>query len=235
MTLLSDVPERALAVYAHPNDPEVSCGGTLAAWTAAGAEVHVLVCAAGDKGTSDPDADTADLARRRADEARAAAAELGLAATELLGIPDGELENDLSLRRAIVATVRRVRPDVVVCPDPTALLFGSHYVNHRDHRVVGFATLDAVAPAAAAPHYFPDAGRPHHTRAIYLSGTLEPDAWVDITPTVDRKAAALARHESQVGEPGEWLRDAVRERAVEAGRRAGVRYAEGYRVVYPSG
>ncbi|HVM01281.1 MAG TPA: PIG-L family deacetylase, partial [Acidimicrobiales bacterium] len=47
-----DTPSSALAVYAHPDDPEVSCGGTLARWAAAGAEVHVVVCAAGDKGSS---------------------------------------------------------------------------------------------------------------------------------------------------------------------------------------
>ena len=52
--------------------------------------------------------------------------------------------------------IRSVRPDVVCCPDPTAVFFGDAYVNHRDHRVTGWATLDAVAPAAGNPHYFPE-------------------------------------------------------------------------------
>ena len=50
-------PRRALAVYAHPDDPEVSAGGTLARWAAEGAEVWVLVTTRGDKGTSDPTVD----------------------------------------------------------------------------------------------------------------------------------------------------------------------------------
>ncbi|MFP5378032.1 MAG: PIG-L deacetylase family protein, partial [Acidimicrobiia bacterium] len=67
-----DTPSSVLAVYAHPDDPEVSCGGTLARWAAAGAEVHVVVCAAGDKGSSDPAARPEELARRRAAEVEAA-------------------------------------------------------------------------------------------------------------------------------------------------------------------
>src|SRR5438128_2721975 len=52
--LVDEVPARVLAVYAHPDDPEVSCGGPLARWSAAGAEVHVVICAQGDKGTLGP-------------------------------------------------------------------------------------------------------------------------------------------------------------------------------------
>jgi LmbE family N-acetylglucosaminyl deacetylase len=64
---------------------------------------------------------------------------------------------------------------------------------------------------------------------MYLSGTLEPDVWVDVTSTIDAKANALACHVSQVGEAGEWLREAVRRRAEEAGRIAGVPFAEAYK------
>ena len=61
--LVDEAPVSALAVYAHPNDPEVSCGGTLARWTRAGAEVHVLVATRGDKGSSDPDVDDDGIER----------------------------------------------------------------------------------------------------------------------------------------------------------------------------
>src|SRR5207302_351117 len=80
---------------------------------------------------------------------------------EQLRIADGELDNTSELRRQIVTTIRRVRPDAVVCPDPTAVFFGDRYFNHHDHREVGWATLDAVAPAASNPHYFPNAGPVH--------------------------------------------------------------------------
>src|SRR5687767_15051876 len=108
------VPARALAVYAHPDDPEVSCGGTLARWAAHGAEVHVVVCGQGDKGTSDPDMKPAELAKRRAKEVAAAAKALRLAGHRLLGIPDGEIENTPALREQLVRIVREVQPEAVV-------------------------------------------------------------------------------------------------------------------------
>ncbi|MDQ1444634.1 MAG: hypothetical protein QOI20_1098 [Acidimicrobiaceae bacterium] len=224
-------PARALAVYAHPDDPEVSCGGTLARWAEAGAQVHVVVCAAGDKGSADPETVPSELAARRSAEVAAAGRALGLAGHHLLGLPDGEVDNTLDLRRRLVELIRHVRPEVVVCPDPTAVFFGRSYFNHRDHREVGYATLDAVSPAAANPHYFPDAGPPHQVRAVYLSGTLDPDVLVDITASIEAKAEALLHHESQLGDAGEWMRQVVRQRAEDAGRAAGVAYAESFRLL----
>src|SRR5438270_732567 len=69
----------------------------------------------------------------------------------------------------------------------------------------------------------------HRVAAVYLSGTLEPDVWIDITGSIDAKAEALLCHESQLGESDEWLRTVVRQRAEEGGRQAGVRFAEGFR------
>lgn len=221
--------ERALAVYAHPDDADVSSGGTLAAWAASGARVEVVVCAAGDKGAVDPDTDTGALAQRRAAEVERAIAVLGLAAVHLLGRPDGDVANDAALRGEIVRLIRAVRPEVVVCPDPTAVVFGASYVNHRDHREVGWATIDAAAHEAGNPLYFPGTGDAHRVGEIWLSGALEPDEWVDISDHIDAKAEALLCHESQLGEAGEWLRTAVLERAEAEGRHSGHRYAEGFR------
>ena len=52
---MDDIPEVALAVYAHPDDADVACGGTLARWAKAGTAVHLVVCTDGGKGTFDPD------------------------------------------------------------------------------------------------------------------------------------------------------------------------------------
>jgi LmbE family N-acetylglucosaminyl deacetylase len=227
-TLVDDVPVSALAIYAHPDDPEVSCGGTLARWALAGAEVQILICTRGEKGSSDPAVDPRELAARRAAEVEAASRVLG-AVANVLAHGDGELEDTPAFRAELVGWIRKLKPEVVVAPDPTAVFFGQHYVNHRDHRVVGWAALDAVFPAASSPHYFPEAGPPHKVSGVFLSGTLEPDAWVDISDVIDVKAEALLRHASQLGEPGEWLRTVVRQRAEEGGRQAGVRYAEGFR------
>jgi len=138
-----------------------------------------------------------------------------------------------------VAIVRRLRPEVVVGPDPTALYFGDGWVNHRDHRVCGFAVLDAVAPAAASPRYFPEAGPPHQVQALYLTGTLQPDTAVAITDVLDVKARALACHRSQLGGladgSGELVHELVEQRAVEAGRALGIPHAETFRVLRLAG
>ena len=229
--LVDEVPGVVLAVYAHPDDPEVSAGGSLALWARSGAKVHVCVCADGDKGSLDPETDTTNLVRVRREETAAAGAILGVSEHHWLGIPDGEIEAGGGLTGRLVALIRRVKPALVVAPDPTAVFFGQHYVNHRDHRAVGWATLDAVTPAAANPHYFREAGPAHRVGLLYLSGTLEPDAWVDVSVTIDAKTAAIACHVSQLGETEEWLRSAVRQRAEEAGKQVSVPYAEAFRRV----
>jgi LmbE family N-acetylglucosaminyl deacetylase len=232
--LVDAVPGRALAVYAHPDDPEVSCGGALARWAAAGSDIQIVLCCRGDKGSSDPAADPDQLAARRAEETASAARVLGVGEHHFLGYPDGELDDSRELRGRLVALIRRLRPETVICPDPTAAFFGQSYVNHRDHRAVGWATLDAVAPAAWSPLYFPETGPPHRVTSILLSGTMEPDTWVDVSAQIEVKAEALLCHVSQLGDGGEWLRTAVGERAAEAGRAVGVRYAEGFRLIHPS-
>ncbi|MGH9088271.1 MAG: PIG-L deacetylase family protein [Acidimicrobiales bacterium] len=224
--LVTEVPEVVLAVYAHPDDADVGCGGTLAHWAAEGCAVHLVVCTDGGRGTPDPTVDPAELARLRADELAAAAEVVGLASHEVLGAPDGELEERHTLRGELVARVRQLRPDVALGHDPTATFFGQDYFNHRDHRSAGWALLDALSPAAALPHYFPGAGPPHRVATAYLSGTLEPDVWIDVTSAVDVKAAAVECHRSQ-GQG--WAGEVVRRRAEEEGRRAGVAYAEGFR------
>lgn len=229
--LVDAAPGTVLAVYAHPDDPDVAAGGTLARWAAAGSHVHVCLCADGDKGSNDPAVQPDQLVAVRREEVASAGQLLGVKAHHWLGYRDGEIEDDQELRGRLVRLVREVRPDVVVAPDPTAIFFGQHYVNHRDHRVVGWVAIDAVTPAASNPHYFPESGPPHRVGALYLSGTLEPDIWVDVSRTIDLKAAAVACHASQLGDSGEWLRTAVRRRAEEAGRQAGVRFAEAYRRV----
>jgi LmbE family N-acetylglucosaminyl deacetylase len=89
--------------------------------------------------------------------------------------------------------------------------------------------LDAVAPAAALPHYFPDAGPPHQVPTVLLSATLEPDEWVDISDTIETKSSAVECHRTQFAGQDGWAGEAVRGRAAEEGRRASVAYAEGFR------
>ena len=229
------MPSRALAFFAHPDDPEVACAGALAAWVDGGCSARVVIANRGDKGTIDPTRDGDDLARQRAGEVAAAASVLGLDSYDLLGIPDGDTVNGPELRERLVEAMREWRPDVVIAPDPTAVFFGDSYVNHRDHRELGWAVLDACGSMVGKPRYFPDAGVPYVVPTLLLAGTLAPDCWVDISLSVDRKAAALACHVSQLGEDVALVADVVQGRAEEAAAAAaaagtsGLALAEGFR------
>ncbi len=229
-------PGPVLASFAHPDDAEISSGGTLAKWAERGREVHLLVLTNGDRGSDDPTADRAELARRRAEETARAASVLGLAGSRVLDVHDGELENTAVVRAEIVRAIRGIRPAIVLSCDPTAWFFEHRYVNHADHRTAGAATLDAVFPAAGNPHFFADqlAGglETWSVPEVWLGWTLEPNHHEDITGFIDRKLAALAEHRSQVEGDGigffdEWLP----KEAEEAGRRIGVRHAESFRVL----
>jgi LmbE family N-acetylglucosaminyl deacetylase len=227
-----EVPARALAVYAHPDDADVACAGTLARWADAGSEVHLVVCASGEKGAADRRLKPATIARRRAAEVDAAAAVIGIAEVHKLHHRDGEFENDVRLRGELVALLRSVRAVALVCPDPTAVFFGEHYYNHRDHRIVGYAALDAASPAAGSPLYFPSAGDPHSVEFALLTGSLAPNLIVEISSTIGRKSEAVMCHKSQLGEEPETFRTVIEERAAEAGRSAGVDFAEAFRRVW---
>ncbi|MGC8498053.1 MAG: PIG-L deacetylase family protein [Acidimicrobiales bacterium] len=224
-------PRRALAVYAHPDDADVAAGGMLAQWAHDGADVALVVVCDGSKGSHGHSVDGPALATRRRGEVDRAAEILGLTEVVRLGVPDGEVDNDLSLRSHLVRVVREHRPEVVVGPDPTAVFFGGVYVNHRDHRETGWALLDAVAPAAGMPLYFPDAGPPHQVGRLLLSGTQEPDVVVDISRTIQSKTAAVLAHASQLGTEDGEIREIVAVRAEQAGRPVGVAYGEAFRSV----
>ena len=226
---MDETPGIVLAVYAHPDDADVACGGIPGPLGQGGerrASGRVHRRRQGDDG---PNRRAGELAAERAAELEASSALIGLSSVENLGFLDGELTDSDDFRRTLVERVRGFRPEVVCGHDPTAVFFGQSYFNHRDHRIAGAALLDAVAPAAALPHYFPGAGPPHQVPTVLLSATLEPDEWVDVSDTIETKASAVECHRTQFAGQDGWAGEAVRRRAAEEGRRAGVAYAEGFR------
>ncbi|MDA8116463.1 MAG: PIG-L family deacetylase [Actinomycetota bacterium] len=229
MRIMAETPSRALCVFAHPDDADVGAGGTIARWSRGGCEVRLVVAARGEKGTTDPDTDPESLAAARAAELATAAAELGVASVEVLGYGDGEVENTYELRERLVAMVREFRPEVVLSHDPSALFFGATYFNHRDHRELGFAVLDAVFPASHLPLYFPAAGPPYRVPVVLLSGTLEGQVAVDVSATLESKKRAVAAHSSQVGRRGREVESSIEATARGLGRRAGLYAAEVFR------
>lgn len=231
MRVLSLRPRVALAIYAHPDDADVAAGGTLALWAAQGCQVHLVVICEGDKGAHGASTVVTELVSTRLNEIEVAAHLLGIEEVHPLGRPDGTVTNDERLRSELVALVRQLRPEVVLAPDPTAVFFGGVYVNHRDHREAGWAVLDSVAPAAAMPLYFPEAGGAHQIDRLLLSGTHEPDVVIDIAASVDAKVQAVLAHASQTGDDKDAISDVVRSRAAQAGRPIGLRFAEAFRSV----
>jgi len=209
--------ESVLIVMAHPDDAEFGCGATIASWAAAGKVINYVLCTSGDKGSSDPSVNPFELARTRRVEQINAAHALGARDVTFLSYNDGVLRNTLELRRDIVREIRRLRPDAVVCQDPTQRWGGTGYLNHPDHRAAGDACLDAVYPSARDPHVFPEllleGWQPHKVREVFMSTQSNADVWVDVTGGMDRKLAALREHVSQTGERWDQVEERVRERS----------------------
>jgi len=228
-------PERVLVVVAHPDDPEFSAGGTVALWAARGAAVAYVIATDGSKGSGDRAMSPERLAALRREEQRRAADVLGVGDLTYLGFPDGELSPDLAVRYAIAREIRRFRPDTVITYDP-ARLYWDNYVNHPDHRAVGEAAMYATFPTArdhlSAPHLLAEGLEPHKVHQVLLTGAVQPDIWIDIGPTIDRKIEALRQHASQIRDI-EALGERIRQRAADLADGHGMEYAEAFkRIVF---
>ena len=224
-----------LGIYAHPDDAEISAGGTLAKWVAAGREVHLLVLTNGDRGSSDRSRDRAELAATRLVETEAAAEVLGLASVRVMGTHDGELVNTEVVREAVVRRIREVRAETVVSVDPTAWFFENRYYNHSDHRTAGEIALDAAYPGSGNPHYFAehlDEGLElREIHDIWLGWTNEANHIEDVSGYFDAKIAALAKHDSQLTEGIAFFEEFLAREAVELGEKIGASHAEDFRVL----
>ena len=222
------VPERALAVAAHPYDNEFGCAGTVAKWAAAGCDVTYVIATDGSKGTWARDQPQAELVVTREGEQRAAADVLGVGRIVFMRHTDGELENSLDLRRQVAGWIRKFRPVVVLTHDPWR-----RYLLHPDHRAIGMGVCDGVV--ASRDHlFYPeqqeaglDAWRPDR---LLLFMTDTPTHVEDITATFDTKIEALRRHTSQhrstMGEDFDLFIERMRQRAVEMGDAAGFIHGE---------
>jgi LmbE family N-acetylglucosaminyl deacetylase len=225
--------ERALVVFAHPDDAEFGTAGTVAKWTRAGTEVGYVCVTDGSAGSNEPGVTRDEIADVRHVEQRAACDVLGVEDLVFLDVPDGHVEVTRELRRAITREVRRFRPDVLVAPDPTRYWDETRsYINHWDHRAVGQACMAVVNPDASTRPMFPellDEGfEPFEIKYLWI-GTFGTDAdtHVDITETIEAKIQALRCHKSQIGD--EPVDDWIRARAKERGAPHGLEYAESFR------
>ncbi len=208
--------KRVMVIMAHPDDPEFSSGGTIALWARGGTEIIYLILTNGNKGSDDPTMTPEQLRRVRQEEQQRAANLLGVKSIIFLDEPDGELQPTLRVRQRVVREIRQHRPDIVICPDPSAYYFGNTYINHPDHRAAGQIALEAIFPAARNRMYHPELLEeglsPHPVYEIYLTGSPQPDRYVDITRVMDLKIQAILSHASQLADP-EGVIERVRQRA----------------------
>ncbi len=219
---------RVMVVTPHPDDAEFGAAGTVASWVRQGREVLYVVCTGGDKGSSDPDMTSERLSQIRQQEQRKAAKILGVSQVIFLGYPDGGLEDTPAFRGELVRLIRKHRPDVVMTADPYR-----KYLWHRDHRITGIVTLDAIFPYArdhlSYPEQIAEGLTPHRVKEVYLWGSPEPDTFIDVTETFSLKLAALSCHASQVGQHFETLKQRIEERASKMGQGQGIPLAEAFR------
>ncbi len=220
---------RILVVGAHPDDPDAFAAGTVALWTASGAEVSYLVVTSGDKGVPDDEPDPRRFVEIREEEQRRSAALLGVSDVTFLRYTDGEVFDSLPLRGAIVREIRRTRADLVLSHDP----FTREFRWHPDHREVGLAALAATFPSCRLASFFPEHRaeglEPHSVHMFVAGGSDQPNVWVDISDTFDQKIAALRLHESQESAFAGGLEHRIRLRAEQQGANGGLELAEEFR------
>ncbi len=210
-----------LAIAAHRDDVEQTCGGTLLRMHSIGVSTAILDLTQGEAGTR-------GSAAERAAEAAAAARILGVQWRGALDIPDGRVENTWDNRLKIVEVLRRIRPRVVILPYWT----GRH-PDHYNSATLGYEAcfLSGLAKidTGTAPH------RPFKIVYASLYADVRPSFVVDITPFIEERHRALMAYQSQYANQaaGSGLfvpEDEIRERTFAEARHygtlAGVRYAE---------
>ncbi|HUA97840.1 MAG TPA: bacillithiol biosynthesis deacetylase BshB1 [Terracidiphilus sp.] len=217
----SDPQADILAIAAHRDDVEQTCGGALLRMAARGLRTAILDLTQGEAGTR-------GTAEDRAREAAEAAAILGVSWRQALDLPDGAIANTLENRIKIVRILRILRPRVVILPYWQA--------RHPDHAIVAplgyeacFLSGLAKVETGAEPH------RPFKIVYASLYADVRPSFVVDITPFIEQRHAALMAYRSQYANqqagsglfvPEEEIRERTFAEARHYGQLAGVRYGE---------
>jgi bacillithiol biosynthesis deacetylase BshB1 len=213
-----------LAIAAHRDDVEQTCGGTLLVQQALGWRTGILDLTRGEAGTR-------GSAAEREAEADAAAEILKVSHREALDLPDGNVQNTLENRLKIAAVLRRLRPRVVILP-----YWQGRHPDHYTSATLGYEACFAAGlsrldldASHGAPH------RPYKILYASLYSDVRPTFVVDITPHIETRQQALLAYRSQYGEQttgaGLFVPEAdIRERMYSTARHygllAGVRYAE---------
>ena len=178
-----------LAIAAHPDDVEQTCGGTLIKMAEAGYRTGVLDLTAGDMGTR-------GTPEQRVEESETAAKLMLAAWRGNMRFPDARLQNDLSARMTLAMKIRELKPRVVIIPYWEA--------RHPDHYRAGELAYEACFLAGLAKlDEYSEAHRPYKVIYSSLYANVTPSFVVDISAQFERRMAALLSYRSQYGESTE--------------------------------
>jgi bacillithiol biosynthesis deacetylase BshB1 len=216
-----------LAIFPHPDDAELTCGGTLLKSARQGHRVGILDLSAGEMASR-------GTVALREQESRRAGDILQVSVRRNLGLPDSRLANDPETRIALLRVIRELKPSIVITTAP------SPFGRHPDHRIAAELVRDACF-LSGLKMVEPDlpAHRPRkviHSIA-YREDYLKPTFVVDVSDTMEEKLAAIASYESQFGGAtqagevypnGESLVDIIRHQAAHYGSLIRVKYGEPY-------
>jgi N-acetylglucosamine malate deacetylase 1 len=210
-----------LAIAAHRDDVEQTCGGTLLKMRSLGLETGILDLTQGEAGTR-------GSAVERAAEAETAGRILGVRWRQALDLPDGRVENTHQSRLKIVRVLRELRPRVVVLP-----YWQGRHPDHYTTATLGYEAcfLSGLAriETGSAPH------RPYKVLYASLYADVRPTFVVDISPFIEQRHQSLMAYRSQYANaeqgsalfvPQEEIRERTFAEASHYGQLAGVRYAE---------
>lgn len=179
------MPVDLLAIAAHRDDVELTCGGTLIKAVDQGYRTGILDLTAGETGTR-------GSASLREEESNRAAEVMGVAERRNAGLPDAHLSNDEASRRVVVEHLRHFRPRVVILPFPVG--------RHPDHRIASELARDACFLAGLARYDAPgERHRPHKIlyALAYREDPVKPTFVVDVSDQFERKLAAIRCYASQ--------------------------------------
>lgn len=213
---MEDTAGTVLVIQAHPDDADISSGGTVAWWSQAGRTLVYVTCTSGEAGSSNPPLPAASLGPIREQEQRQAAAALGVSEVVFLRYPDGALEDSPALRSILVDQIMRFQPTTVVTHDPVAERSG-----HPDHWSAGRAAIAAILEGGAQVQSITE---------ILLFRSSEPNRAFDVSGTILAKLAALEEHRTQRS-LGEAPADAIVTRAKKTGLQWGLAMAESFKEV----
>jgi LmbE family N-acetylglucosaminyl deacetylase len=222
--------KNVLVIFPHPDDAELTAGGTVALLTEKGARVTYCCATDGSMGAFEPTVTREQVAAIRKQEQSEAARILGVEDVVWLGFPDGFMPGIEEVREKMVGVIRRVKPDFLVTLDPWLT-----YEAHPDHRKTSMAAVEA-ALYAQFPLAYPEHRSPHSVPGIALALSQHPNKAVNIEGVWERKMAACLAHKSQFPEPiwSSVYLPYIKAKSTEAGRSIGASVAEDFKVVTPA-